>query len=194
MLGTRRARAAALLSLSLPGAAYVYQGEELGLWEVEDIPDELRQDPMWQRSGHAHLGRDGCRVPLPWSGDQPPFGFLPSPGGAAATWLPQPAGWKALTVQSELNDPGSMLSLYRHVLRLRHSEAAFAGEDFAWLGAPDDVLCYRRGTDVTVVVNVSGLPVELPPHDGILIASGELAGGVLPPDTGVWLRTRSPAS
>ena len=81
-----------------------------------------------------------------------------------------------------------MLSLYRHVLRLRHSEAAFAGEDFAWLGASDDVLCYRRGTDVTVVVNVSGLPVELPPHDGILIASGELAGGVLPPDIGVWLR------
>jgi alpha-glucosidase len=195
-LGTRRARAAALLSLSLPGGAYIYQGEELGLWEVEDIPGELRQDPMWQRSGHANPGRDGCRVPLPWSGDQPPFGFLTSPDGtgAARTWLPQPEGWKNLTVNIQRDDPGSMLSLYRHVLRLRHSEDAFAGEDFRWLAAPDDVLCYRRGADVTVVINTSARPVELPPHDAVLAASDEVTSGVLPPDTAVWLRTRPPAS
>ena len=239
-LGTRRARAAALLSLSLPGGAYVYQGEELGLWEVEDIPGELRQDPMWQRSQHAHLGRDGCRVPLPWSGDRPPFGFLTGPGapggtdgagvpgapggtdgagvpgvsgspsigspsvpgsrgnpgnpGRPRTWLPQPAGWKDLTVNIQLNDPGSMLSLYRHVLRLRHSEDAFAGDEFRWLAAPDGVLCYRRGADVTVLINTSARPVELPSHDSILAASGEVTGGVLPPDTGVWLRTRPPVS
>ena len=193
-LGTRRARAAALLSLSLPGGAYIYQGEELGLWEVEDIPGELRQDPMWQRSGHAHPGRDGCRVPLPWSGDRPPFGFLAGADGAARTWLPQPAGWKHLTVTAELNDPGSMLSLYRHALRLRHRDSALAGDDFRWLTAPDEVLCYQRGADITVVVNVSARPVELPPHESVLAASGDLAGGMLPPDTGAWLRTRPPAS
>jgi len=193
-LGTRRARAAALLSLSLPGGAYIYQGEELGLWEVEDIPGELRQDPMWQRSGHAYPGRDGCRVPLPWSGDRPPFGFLTGADGAARTWLPQPAGWRHLTVTAELNDPGSMLSLYRHALRLRHRESALAGDDFRWLTAPDEVLCYQRGADITVVINVSARPVELPPHESILAASGELAGGMLPPDTGAWLRTRPPAS
>ena len=192
-LGTRRARAAALLSLSLPGGAYIYQGEELGLWEVEDIPGELRQDPMWQRSGHAHPGRDGCRVPLPWSGDRPPFGFLPGADGARS-WLPQPAGWKQLTVTTELNDPGSMLSLYRHALRLRHSESAFTGDDFRWLTAPGEVLCYQRGAGITVVVNVSARPVELPPHESILAASGELTGRMLPPDTGAWLRTRPPPS
>jgi alpha-glucosidase len=196
-LGTRRARAAALLSLSLPGAAYIYQGEELGLWEVEDIPGELRQDPMWQRSGHTITGRDGCRVPLPWSGDRPPFGFTDGPDGAdasGATWLPQPVGWKDLTVEAELADPGSMLSLYRHVLRVRHSEPAFAGDGFTWLPGSEDVLCYRRGADVTVVINASARSVELPPYESILAASDEVSGGVLPPDTSVWLRTRPPAS
>jgi alpha-glucosidase len=202
VLGTRRARAAALLSLSLPGTAYVYQGEELGLWEVEDLPGEARQDPMWQRSGHENLGRDGCRVPLPWSGDRPPFGFMTSPDGSSGdagvrTWLPQPPGWAGLTVEAEAADPDSMLSLYRHVLRVRHREPAFVTDAFAWLPAPDDVLCYRRGADVTVMINVSGRPVELPPHEEILAASHRLAGGpegLLPPDTGVWLRTRPPAS
>jgi alpha-glucosidase len=191
VLGTRRARAAALLSLSLPGAAYVYQGEELGLWEVEDIPAEDRQDPMWQRSGHVNLGRDGCRVPLPWSGGQPPFGFA---GTGIRTWLPQPAGWAQLTVESETADPDSMLSLYRHALRARHAEPAFTTDAFTWLPAPPGVLCYRRGTDVTVVINVSAEAAELPPYEAILAASHPVTGDVLPPGTGVWLRTRPPAS
>ena len=201
--GTRRARAAALLSLSLPGGAYIYQGEELGLWEIEDIPGELRQDPMWERSGHSRAGRDGCRVPLPWSGDRPPFGFLPGgaaaprgstpvPGGAAATWLPQPAAWRDLTAERQRADPGSMLTLYRHALRLRHREPAFAGEEFSWQPAPDGVLCYRRGTGVTVMINASARPAELPPHREVLAASGELDGRLLPPDTGAWLRARLP--
>jgi alpha-glucosidase len=193
-LGTRRARAAALLSLSLPGTAYIYQGEELGLWEVEDLADEDRQDPMWQRSGHVRLGRDGCRVPLPWAGEGPPFGFMASADGAVRTWLPQPPGWADLTVEAESGDPDSMLSLYRHVLRVRHREPAFTSDAYTWLPAPDDVLCYRRGADVTVMINVSGRPAELPPHEAILAASHQVSGGMLPPDTGVWLRTRPPAS
>jgi alpha-glucosidase len=190
-LGTRRARAAALLSLSLPGTAYVYQGEELGLWEVEDIPAAKRQDPMWQRSGQVNLGRDGCRVPLPWSGGQPPFGFV---GTGIRTWLPQPAGWAQLTVESEAADPDSMLSLYRHALRTRRAEPAFTTDAFTWLPAPPGVLCYRRGTDITVVINVSAESAELPPYEAILAASHPVTGDVLPPGTGVWLRTRPPAS
>jgi alpha-glucosidase len=174
---------------------------------------------MWQRSGHANLGRDGCRVPLPWSGDRPPFGFLASPhessldgsssnGSSAAaasadgtssdpgarTWLPQPPAWAGLTVEAEAADPDSMLNLYRRVLAVRHREPAFATDSFAWLAGPDDVLCYRRGTDVTVMINVSGQPATLPPHEEILAASHRVTGGVLPPGTGVWLRTRPPAS
>src|ERR1700759_5592626 len=141
-LGTRRARAAALLSLSLPGTAYVYQGEELGLWEVEDIPDQDRQDPMWERSGPVNLGRDGCRVPLPWSGGQPPFGFQ---AAQSRTWLPQPPGWAGLTVEAENADPASMLSLYRHALQVRHAEPAFTTDAFTWLPAPPEGRGCRRG-------------------------------------------------
>ena len=104
-LGTRRARAAALLTMALPGSVYIYQGEELGLWEVQDIPDELRQDPIWARTGGADPGRDGCRVPLPWSGTEPPFGFSPA-GAAAEPWLPQPKEWRDLTVAAESGQPG----------------------------------------------------------------------------------------
>jgi alpha-glucosidase len=196
-LGTRRARAAALLSLSLPGTAYVYQGEELGLWEVEDLPGEARQDPMWQRSNHEHLGRDGCRVPLPWSGDGPPFGFLASTDGLAgeSTWLPQPASWSSLTVEAEAADPASMLSLYRHALQVRHREPAFTTDEFTWLPAPAGVLSYRRGADIAVLINLSGRPVDLPPDSEILAASYPgPPGDRLPPDSGVWLRTRPPAS
>ena len=81
--GTRRARAAALLQLALPGAAYLYNGDELGLPDV-DLPDEALQDPIWERSGHTERGRDACRIPLPWSGTEPPYGFSPAARHLAA--------------------------------------------------------------------------------------------------------------
>jgi alpha-glucosidase len=180
-LGTRRARAAALLTLSLPGSTYVYQGEELGLWEVEDIDVGLRQDPMWQRSGH---GRDGCRVPLPWSGVEPPFGF--SPELSADPWLPQPPEWKDRTVAAQSGDPQSTLELYRTAIRLRRHVAG----PLTWLPASPGVLAYRR--DATAcVVNMSAAAVPLPEHDEILLASGPLDGDLLPPDTAVWLHLPS---
>ena len=111
-VGRRRARAAALLMLALPGGAYVYQGEELGLAEVEDLPDEVLQDPGWEQSGRTERGRDGCRVPIPWSGEAPPFGFSP-PNASAPPWLPQPVAWRELTVEAETGDECSMLELYR---------------------------------------------------------------------------------
>ncbi|MEU4371424.1 glycoside hydrolase family 13 protein [Micromonospora chersina] len=188
-LGTRRARAAALLSLALPGAAYVYQGEELGLWEVEDIPYELRQDPMWERSGRVDPGRDGCRVPLPWAGDTPPFGFSPD-GTAAAPWLPQPADWKDRTVRAQTGDPHSMLELYRAAIGIRRSEAALGDGGLTWLPAPDKVLAFARDPGFTCVVNLSAAAVPLPAHERLLLASGPLDDDRLPPDTAAWLRTR----
>jgi alpha-glucosidase len=187
-LGTRRARAAALLTFSLPGGVYLYQGDELGLPEVEDLPEELLQDPMWERSGHTNRGRDGCRVPLPWSGDAAPFGN----GREGSTpWLPQPAEWKNLTAEAQAGDPGSMLALYRRALRQRRAEPALGTAGLAWLPSPDGVLCFRRGEGpdaVTVIVNLSGKPVDLPPHDEILLTSDPVTGGLLLPDTAAWVR------
>ena len=131
------------------------------------------------------LFRSGCRVPLPWSGDAPPFGFGPD---AAAPWLPQPGDWKDLTAEAQAGDPGSMLELYRRALRLRRAETALADSSLTWLPAPPGVLSYRRGGALTVVVNLSADPVQLPPHRELLIASGELRDGLLPPDTAAWLR------
>ena len=180
-LGLRRARAAALLTLALPGSAYLYQGEELGLPEVEDLPEEVLQDPTWERSGHTDRGRDGCRVPLPWAGDRPPFGFTAE---GVAPWLPQPPGWSALTVAAQRADPGSTLSLYRAALRVRHGLPALATAPLSWRESSDDVLAFDRGPSFACVVNLSARVVEL---DGpILLASGPCSDG-LPPDTAVWL-------
>ncbi|WP_431928698.1 glycoside hydrolase family 13 protein [Micromonospora wenchangensis] len=188
-LGTRRARAAALLSLALPGAAYVYQGEELGLWEVEDIPYALRQDPMWERSGRVDPGRDGCRVPLPWQGDTPPFGFSPD-GAATAPWLPQPTDWKDRTVRAQTGDPHSMLELYRAALALRRAEPALGDGTLTWLPAPPRMLAFAREPGFACLVNLGVEAVALPGYDRVLLASGPLHDDRLPPDTAVWLRTR----
>lgn len=186
VVGHRRARAAALLTAALPGSLYVYQGDELGLPEVEDLPRELLQDPMHFRSRGVDPGRDGCRVPLPWSGTVPPFGF--GPPGAAAPWLPQPRAWSGLSVEHQSSDPRSMLHLYRDVLARRRSEAALGDGTLAWLDAPDDVLAFTRG-DVACVVNLGTEPVDLPAHTDVLLTSDPLVGGQLPRDTAAWLRT-----
>jgi alpha-glucosidase len=186
-LGTRRARAAALLTLALPGAVYIYQGEELGLPEVENLPDDVLQDPMFFRSGGLDPGRDGCRVPLPWEGDAPPFGFSP-PDADAALWLPQPQSWRELTAERQASDPHSMLSLYRQALQIRRTTLAPADGSFRWLNAPDGVLAFGRGRDFACVVNLSPEPVALPPHRCVLLASGALVDGRLEPDTAAWLQ------
>jgi alpha-glucosidase len=184
--GTRRARAAALLSMALPGSMYVYQGEELGLPEVEDIPDDRRQDPMWLRSGGVDPGRDGCRVPIPWGGDRPPFGF--SPDGEARPWLDQPADWAALTVDAESADPGSMLNLYRTGLRMRRETPWGEATAIEWLPSSDEVIAFARGDRFVCLVNFGPGAVELPAGSEVLIASNELEGGAVSGDTTVWLR------
>jgi alpha-glucosidase len=180
-LGTRRARAAALLQLALPGVAYVYNGDELGMPDV-DLPDEVLQDPIWERSGHTERGRDGCRVPVPWSGDAPPYGF----SATADTWLPMPAGWGPLTAAAQDGDPGSMLTLYRTALALRRSSPALTGTDVHWLPAPEGCLAFGRSGGLVCLVNLSGAPVPLPAGE-VLLASEPVAEGSLPVDAAVWL-------
>ncbi|WP_328550188.1 glycoside hydrolase family 13 protein [Streptomyces sp. NBC_00366] len=185
-LGTRRARAAALLMLALPGGAYIYQGEELGLYEVDDLPESALQDPTWERSGHTVRGRDGCRVPLPWTGDTPPFGF--GTFLSATPWLPQPGEWKSYTAEANQADRTSMLQLYRSALRLRRSTPGLRGEEFRWLDSPPGTLLFERGTGLLCAVNLSDGPIPLPDAGSPLLASGPLdKAGLLPPDTTVLL-------
>ncbi|MGF0171004.1 glycoside hydrolase family 13 protein [Streptomyces sp. Marseille-Q5077] len=185
-LGTGRARAAALLMLSLPGGAYVYQGEELGLPEVEDLPEAVLQDPVWERSGHTDRGRDGCRVPIPWSGRSTPYGFSPD-GATGAPWLPQPADWAPHTVAAQSGDPDSMLELYRTALRLRREHPALGDGTMTWLETPEGVLAFSRDPGFVCVVNLSAEPCPLPDHTSVLLASGPLEGAVLAPDQAAWL-------
>ena len=179
VLGERRARAAALLAMALPGGLYVYQGEELGLPEVEDLPDELRQDPIFARSHGTDRGRDGCRVPLPWSGKEPPFGF-----GAGTPWLPQPADWKNLTAESQQHDQNSMLTLYRTALKLRRS--LLGDGTLTWLDSPPGVLTFRR-ENLTCITNLTDTPIPLPPHQEILLTSIPLNNSNLPTDATAWI-------
>ncbi|WP_030670281.1 alpha-amylase family glycosyl hydrolase [Streptomyces sp. NRRL B-1347] len=185
-LGLRRARAATLLMLALPGSAYLYQGEELGLPDVTDLPDEARQDPSFHRAQGQDGFRDGCRVPLPWTKDGSSYGF-----GAGGSWLPQPEGWGELSVQAQTGDPASTLELYREALRVRRGRPELgAGDALTWLEAPEGVLAFRREGFVCTA-NTTGAAVRLPAPGRALLASAdvETAGDdvvELPADTTVW--------
>ncbi|GAA3757761.1 glycoside hydrolase family 13 protein [Salinactinospora qingdaonensis] len=187
--GARRSRAATLLMLALPGSAYLYQGEELGLPEVTDLPDEVLQDPTWQRSGGVERGRDGCRVPLPWEGTEPPFGFSPD---GAQPWLPVPGEWRSLTRKAQQEEPDSTLRMYMAALRLRRELTGLGDGEMTWLEAPEHVLAFRRDPDVVCAVNLGEQAVELALTGDVVLSSApvEQHGDtvVLPPDTAVWLR------
>jgi alpha-glucosidase len=183
--GLRRARAATLMLLALPGSAYLYQGEELGLHELGDQPAEVLQDPTYRRSQGREKGRDGCRVPLPWTRTGDSFGF--GPGGAH---LPQPAWFADCSVEAQEGAADSTLRLYRAALAARRD--LLAEEKLVWVEAgPDtgaDVLHFVRPGGWQVVTNLGDGPTAVPPGD-VLLSSGPLADGQLPPDTTVWLRT-----
>ncbi|HEX3648416.1 MAG TPA: alpha-amylase family glycosyl hydrolase [Pseudonocardiaceae bacterium] len=181
-VGTRRARAMALVELALPGVVFLYNGEELGLPDLE-LPDWALRDPVWERSGHTDRGRDGCRVPLPWEGATPPYGFTTHQD----SWLPMPFEWASLTVETQLEDPDSMLSLYRHAIELRQSRPAFRGAELEWYGAPPSCFAFRRkGGGLICALNTSGALVPLPAGE-VLLSSAPLVDGMLPPDTAAWL-------
>ncbi|PYY50306.1 glycoside hydrolase family 13 protein [Curtobacterium sp. MCBD17_023] len=180
-LGLRRARAATLLELALPGSAYLYQGEELGLHEVGDVPDAARQDPAYFRNPGVDVGRDGCRVPIPWTRTGESFGF--GPGGAH---LPQPAWFAESSVEAEDADPDSTLNLYRAALRLRR--ALQAAEHLEWVETGrDDVLAFRRPNGWTSVTVFGEEPFRLPEGE-LLLASAPVTDGELAGVGTAWLR------
>jgi len=187
--GRRRARAMALVAHALPGAVYVYQGEELGLADA-DIPDAARQDPVFFRTNGEQKGRDAARVPMPWSGDTPPYGF----GSEARTWLPMPDDWALFTVTAESADPTSALAQYRETLRLRHELPGLQGDDLEVPDSPDAVLVIRRGAGFACVVNCGERAADSPVVGTLLVASDASVTSqgdrvTLPPSTGAWIQT-----
>jgi alpha-glucosidase len=190
VLGRRRARAAALLTMALPGGVYVYQGDELGLPEVQDLPDDLLQDPTYLRSGGADRGRDGCRIPLPWGSEPHTLGFSPE-GAAAEPWLPQPADWAGLSVEAQTADPDSFLTLYRGALALRKERLTGLPETLVWAECGPEALSFDRPGGFRCVVNLGDTPLPLPPAATVLLTSAPLDGTpdglLLPADTCVWL-------
>ncbi|QSI48383.1 glycoside hydrolase family 13 protein [Thermobispora bispora] len=187
-VGLRRARAAALLMLALPGSAYIYQGEELGLPEVLDLPEEVQRDP--QRLRGPGTGRDGCRVPIPWTAtDEPPYGFTPP--GVYESWLPMPRDWRDLSVEAQLKDEGSTLNLYRAAIRIRREHPDLGDGTLTWLDAPAGTLAFRRGRSLTCLVNMTPEWIEISHRPGTLLLASqrpEDAGGAvrLAPDSATW--------
>jgi alpha-glucosidase len=181
-LGLDRARAATLLILALPGSAYLYQGEELGLFEVADLPDSVLQDPIWVRTHGALKGRDGCRVPLPWTRDGISFGF-----GRGSSHLPQPHWFRERSVEMQSERADSTLSLYRRAIRLR---AQLSGpEELEWIGAGGpDVVRFERPGGWQSITNFGEAPVVLP-SGSVALASGPLGEDSLPGNTTVWIQT-----
>jgi alpha-glucosidase len=184
--GLDRACAATAVMLALPGSAYIYAGEELGLQQVF-VPEQARQDPAWLRGGEE--GRDGCRVPLPWSGDQPPYGFGP-PG--SKPWLPQPGSWSELSWEAQDGVEGSVLELYKQLIRARRELLPRLGDAVAFVdSAPSGVLALRRDdllcvvncgagdADVTALADPSTLVIATRSDDAV-------RAGTLPADVAAW--------
>ncbi len=181
VLGLARAKAATLMALSLPGSAYLYQGEELGLPEHTTLPHEFREDPTYFNSLHGEVGRDGARIPMPWEAGKPGMGFSPN----GKTWLPQPENYHDLAVDQQAHRDDSTLGLYKRALVLRRELGLGAGE-LTWRDDfPDGIVAYEnRG--VLVVVNVSAKPIPLP--DGEVLLSSERLDGTLPTNSAAWIR------
>ncbi|GHJ26766.1 alpha-glucosidase [Streptomyces hygroscopicus subsp. sporocinereus] len=185
-LGLRRARAATLLMLALPGSAYLYQGEELGLPDVTDLPDEVRQDPSFFRAQGQDGFRDGCRVPIPWMRTGPSYGF-----GDGGSWLPQPDAWGELSVEAQTGVPDSTLEMYRRALAVRRKLPGLgAGTDVTWHDElPAGILRFDR-PGFACTVNTTGTAVRIAAPGRVLLASGPVtvADGRLdlPADTTVW--------
>ena len=185
--GHERARAAYLLALALPGSACIYQGEELGLWEVTDILKEKLRDPIYFRTGKQELGRDGCRVPLPWEKEGPSFGF----STRHETWLPQPQSWANISVATQLDDATSTLHFFRLALTLRSTLFNTDEWTITWEPSPEGVLVLRRGPDFRCVVNFSGEAFHIGDDEEVLVSSSLLSNGrVIGINNGAWLRTR----
>ena len=182
--GVARAAAAALMMLALPGGAYLYQGEELGLPEVTDLPARALGDPIVAGTGRPEAGRDGCRVPLPWSGALPPFGF--SDAAAEKLWLPQPDWFAAHSVQLLRSDGDSIWHLYRDALQLRRGLAPLRGTSLRWLQVGAETLVFGRQGGFVCAVNFSDAPVPAPVAGAPLLSSQPCDDGKLAANTTAW--------
>ena len=186
-VGKRRARAAALLMLALPGSPYLYQGEELGLLEVADINIGILHDPTWVRTGGIRKGRDGCRVPLPWTREGSSFGF-----GTNGSWLPQPASFGADSVEAQIGVAGSTLEMYKAALAIRR-RLQVDDDDVQWVSDDDHgVVHFRRANGWECITNFDDRARALPNGveafgDALLISSQPTTPGAIPPDTTIWL-------
>lgn len=181
-LGLQRARAAILLTLALPGSAYIYYGEELGLPEHTTMEDRFRQDPIFFRTHGNEIGRDGCRVPMPWTASAPSFGF----SAIENSWLPQPANFAHYAVDQQENDPHSTLSLYRQLLKLRRQYQLGTG-NVEWLDSPNEHVLVMRNGGITVVLNVGDTPVTLPAGDVLVGSLPQPIEETLPANAAAWL-------
>ena len=187
-IGIRRARSGALLMLALPGGAYIYQGEELALPEVRDIPENRLEDPRWFLSEKTDKGRDGCRVPLPWSANESgSFGFsINEKLGKENSWLPQPNWWGNYSAENQEHDPNSTLNLYRKALEIRKTEIGLGDGELEWLNMSDQVLAFKRPGNFACIVNF-GVAFKIP-NGEVLIASTPIEDGILPEDGALWMR------
>jgi alpha-glucosidase len=187
--GTLRAKSATLMTLALPGGTYLYQGEELGLPEVRDIPEDRLTDPRWKMSGFTDRGRDGCRVPLPWK-TEPSGGFGFSTNDLMEldqAWLPQSPWMGNFSAESQDGVPGSTLTMYQEALALRKTEAGLGDGPMTWIEAGNGIVAFSRPGNFACYINF-GAPIEIPTGTKVLISSGPLAGNSIPTDTAVWLR------
>lgn len=184
-LGLQRARAMAIVTMGLPGSMYIWEGEELGLPEVTDLPDEARQDPTWLRTGHTVRGRDGCRVPLPWEADKENCGF-----STGTPWLPQPAYWAEYAADVQIHDPNSTWNLYRSALA-RRRELQLAHGSVVWLTPEGDSLLAFRNGGVVLALNMGSEERVISGVSSVVISSHEIAidsaGAHVPPNCGAWL-------
>ncbi|MCK3768830.1 glycoside hydrolase family 13 protein [Microbacterium aerolatum] len=178
--GLSRARAATTVMLALPGSSYLYQGEELGLPEAMEIPDEFRQDPTWFRTDGKRYGRDGCRVPIPWEADAPAYGF----NTTGDSWLPQPGEWASFARDVEQADAASTLNLYKALLRLRRERSLGTGS-LVWEELGEKAVAFRRG-DLHIAVNLGDMPLELGDDVTFVVQSQPFEGTALPTDHAVW--------
>ena len=187
--GVKRARAGAMLMLALPGGAYIYQGEELGLPEVVDIPKDRLTDPRWKMSGYTDPGRDGCRVPLPWgSNEAGSYGFSTNANlGANDSWLPQPNWWGKYGADLQNANAESTLNVYRKALAIRKSEEGLGDGKMEWIDYGKKVLAFSRPGKFVCIVNF-GKAIKLPKGAEVLHSSSPLDGNKIPSDTAVWLR------
>ena len=187
--GTLRARSAALMTLALPGGTYLYQGEELAVPEVRDIPEDRLTDPRWKMSGYLDRGRDGCRVPMPWTSNSAgAFGFSTNASlKPEQAWLPQSSWWGTYAVDTQDGVEGSTLSMYRKALAIRKGEEGLGDGPMEWIEAGADVVAFVRPGNFACYINFGG-PIELPSNSQVLVSSGPVSGHTLPTDTAVWVR------